>query len=80
VGDARRIELTVLGDAVNVAAKIERATKAYKVPLLVSGSVLAGAGSVNGWSEIGHQPLGGRHDAVVLYARDEDVEKIPEHE
>ncbi len=71
VGDARRIEFTVLGDTVNVAAKIEQATKTFEVPLLVSAQVLAQADTKEGWYEIGEEPLGGRLELVALYARTE---------
>ena len=68
LGDEARLEFTVLGDAVNVASRIERATKRYRVPLLASGDTVALAGR-DGWVCIdAAAQLPGRSRAVSLYA------------
>ncbi|WP_042777890.1 adenylate/guanylate cyclase domain-containing protein [Sinorhizobium fredii] len=68
VGDDRRLEFTVLGDTVNVAAKIEQATKRFNIALLASETVVMQAGQQRSWEEVGREPLGGRGEHVAIFA------------
>jgi adenylate cyclase len=64
VGDESRKELTVLGDTVNVGARLEQATKTSGTPLLASAEVVEAAGETSAWTEIGREPLRGRTGIV----------------
>ena len=68
LGDASRLEFTVLGDTVNVAARLEEATKTHATPLLASNIVVEGAGEGSSWHEVAHGGPRGREGAVSIMA------------
>jgi adenylate cyclase len=66
VGDARRLEFTVMGDPVNVAARLQEATKEHGIPILASDAIVRAAGEEGLWREVARAPLRGRRGVLGL--------------
>lgn len=68
IGEDARYEFTVLGDTVNVAARLEQATKHHGVSVLASEAVRCAAGTTAAtWREISRDPLRGRREPMAYY-------------
>ncbi len=71
IGEEARYEFTVLGDTVNVAARLEQATKVHGVSVLASEAVRRAAGpEAAAWREVSREPLRGRREAMPYYTLD----------
>ena len=69
VGEEERLEFTVLGDAVNIAARLESATKRLGGPILASREIVEAAGlDMAGWRHVSSDPLPGMVSAISILA------------
>jgi adenylate cyclase len=77
VGDNCRLEFTVLGDTVNIAARLEQLTKAQNIPMIVSEQLLCATGensSAFTWISLPSQPLRGRMAPLRIYGQHHNIE------
>ena len=74
VGSPQRFDYSILGDVVNVAARLEESTKAFGAPVIVGEATMAQAQDF-AFIEIGKVPLRGkdREERVFALVGDEDV-------
>ncbi|MCB1188324.1 adenylate/guanylate cyclase domain-containing protein [bacterium] len=68
IGSDIRQEYTVIGDAANVASRVESQTKEYGWSVLVTQSVVDGASGTYEFRFVGSQQVKGRQEEVRFYA------------
>ena len=71
IGSERRMEFAVIGDTVNIAARIQEMTRELDLAMLASDAVIHAAGpeAASGFRDLGEQAIRGRGGSVRLWGR-----------
>ncbi|MFO1161654.1 MAG: adenylate/guanylate cyclase domain-containing protein [Reyranellaceae bacterium] len=67
VGTDKRMSYTLLGDTVNVAARVEQLNKRFGTLILATESTVRAAGAAALWKRLGEVEIRGHQGIVVLY-------------
>lgn len=74
LGSSRRIEYTAIGDTVNLAARLEGATKDVGADILISEYTYAAIRGIFKTTQVGAIQVKGRSDPVVVYSVEGSVD------
>jgi len=75
IGSERRMEYTAIGDTLNIATLLEKATKTSKVPILVSETTMENLEGLYHAKNLGPLTLPGREKTITVYAIDVSLDK-----
>lgn len=77
IGAGKRMNFTLLGDTVNLAARLEELNKQYGTRILVSQSTRDACDDLFGFQSLGSVAVRGRSEPVAIFSLDPNLQETP---